>query len=690
MGIAGKLRWVRGGKVLTLALAFVALASACEPGRRRRPAPYFPPGFQQNPGPPGPVPTAPPPPAPSGQYKGLGVESIPPEILTRHAAPALKPEVSRRIQSMLDLRAPGAGMPSPDGKRLYFGWSITGTPQIFRLDGPMSFPTQLTGGEDPTQIVAVTPDGKWLVVSRDRNGEENPGLYLLSPEGGALKVIQHKPKVQTQLNYVTDDGASIYYRANDVTADSYAIYRYDIASAKAEAVFTEPGIWALADVRSGKLLLRKEVGGNMNQFYEYDPASKKLEPVIGKDEREDYTVLYGAKDELLVLTPKLGDARRLYVMKEGKLEPITPESKFDVADFSVDRTKKRILYTVNEGGFLKTFVLDAASKKPIKLPKMPEGDRVVFGATSLNGRYTAFSVDPGTSPAQAFLFDWTTKSLVAWHKPSAPEIDTSAFTRISLESYPARDGTSVPMFVRRPVGCDKRSAADGPCPVIVSFHGGPESQAMAGFSPRAQMFVDAGFIYAEPNVRGSDGYGKAWLHADDGPKRLSVITDIEDASKFIRDKWAVGGKVPKVGVYGGSYGGYSTLIAMSMFAGAYDVGVSVVGISSLTTFLENTAPYRRILRISEYGDPEKDKQALQQLSPITHIDKVKAPLMLLQGATDPRVPVGEALQFYDALKQKSVPTELIIFPDEGHGFQKRPNQVLAMGHTIRFFKEHLK
>jgi dipeptidyl aminopeptidase/acylaminoacyl peptidase len=324
------------------------------------------------------------------------------------------------------------------------------------------------------------------------------------------------------------------------------------------------------------------------------------------------------------------------------------------------------------------------------MPKLPPGDMSFNGATSPNGRYTAFAVDPGTSPQQSFVYDWEGQALVKWHAPSTPELDTAKFSRATLESYPARDGTSIPMFVRRPAGCAERTAAQGPCPVVMSFHGGPEGQSLAGFNTRAQMFVDAGFVYAEPNVRGSEGYGKTWLHADDGAKRMQIITDIEDASKFARTKWAIGGKAPKLGVYGGSYGGYSTLVAMTIFAGAYDAGVSVVGISSLLTFLENTAPYRRILRISEYGDPEKDRQALQALSPITHIDKLKAPLMLLQGATDPRVPAGEALQFHEALQKKGVPSELMIFADEGHGFRKRPNQVLAMGHTIRFFETHLK
>ena len=155
-----------------------------------------------------------------------------------------------------------------------------------------------------------------------------------------------------------------------------------------------------------------------------------------------------------------------------------------------------------------------------------------------------------------------------------------------------------------------------------------------------------------PNVRGSDGYGKTWLHADNGPKRLQVITDIEDCARFIRDRWAATAVAPRIGITGASYGGYSTLVGMTMFAGAYDAGVSVVGMSNLTTFLNNTAAYRRPLRITEYGDPAKDGDALRRLSPITYIDQVKAPLLIIQGANDPRVPVSEALQMQAALDRR--------------------------------------
>jgi dipeptidyl aminopeptidase/acylaminoacyl peptidase len=630
----------------------------------------------------------------SPAYAGLGVESVSPELLAKHAARPLPPEQSRRIQAMLDVRAPGAGMLSPDGKRLFFGWSITGTPQVFRLDRAMGFPTQLTGGEDATTLAGTSRDGRWLLVQRDRSGEENPGLYLLSPEGGPLVPIQHLPKVQTMLDLVSDDEKSIYYRANDRAPDSYALYRFDLSTREKQLVFAEPGIWSVADERreggNTILLLAKAVGSNMTEYHELDLATKKLVPLVGIGEREDYRASYGAGGELLVLTPKLGEFRRLYRFSKGKLEPITPELAHDVQDFDVDPSKKRILYTVNEGGYTRAFAIDATTKKPIALPKIFSGDHVVFGATTHDGKRTTFSVDPGTSPARSYVVDWAASGATAWHVPSTPEIDVSRFARVTLESYPARDGAKIPMFVRRPEGCSTRKPEEGPCRVVVSFHGGPEGQSVAGFSVRAQLFVDAGFVYAEPNVRGSDGYGRSWLHADDGPKRLDVLSDIEDAARHIRTQWRVGDRSPKIGVYGGSYGGYSTLAAMTIFAGAYDAGVSVVGISSLMTFLMNTAPYRRALRVSEYGDPEKDKDALERLSPIRYVDKIAAPLMLIQGATDPRVPVGEATQFYEAMTKKGLPAELILFPDEGHGMRKRPNQVLAMGHTLRFFEQHLK
>jgi dipeptidyl aminopeptidase/acylaminoacyl peptidase len=630
--------------------------------------------------------------APAAGYQGLGVASVPPEVLAKYAAPALPADASRRVQALLDVRAPGGGIVAPGGKRMFFPWSITGVNQVFRLDGPKTFPVQMTGGEDATSVLSVLPDGKTLILSRDRAGEENPGLYLQSADGGPLRTVQHIAGVQTFLDRVASDGKSFLFRSNDVTKDAYALYRWDIAAGKRELVFGEKGLWRVADeADDGRLLLEKSIGGDQEEIWEYTPSTKKLEPIAGQGLKEDHSAAYGAGGDIIIRTNAASEFRRLYVRKAGKdgaiSSPITPELKHDVSGFSIDRKKQRILYTTNEQGYTRLHGLDAKTLRPLTIPKLPTHDHAHLGATSFDGRYTSIVVDPGTAPPQAWVVDWTGPSLTAWHQPAAPEVDLATFSRAELISYPARDGTKIPAFVRRPAGC--KAGRGTPCPVIVTFHGGPEAQTMAGFSSRAQMFVDAGFIYLEPNVRGSDGFGKAWLHADDGAKRLAVLTDIEDAATFARKAYAEGGVAPKLGVFGGSYGGYSVLAAMTIYAGAYDCGVSVVGISNLKSFLANTAPYRRALRISEYGDPAKDDDALTKLSPFFHAEKLKAPLMLFQGATDPRVPVGEAIQFHDTLAARGQDVPLVIFPDEGHGAQKRPNQVLLYGHTLRFFAKHL-
>jgi dipeptidyl aminopeptidase/acylaminoacyl peptidase len=610
-------------------------------------------------------------------------------VLEKYRPKPIDPELSSRLQALMDVRAPAAGRLSPDGKALFFTWTISGIGQIWKVDGPRRFPRQLTGGEDSTWVAGITPDGHFLVVQRDRRGEENPGLYLQSPDGGPLRPIQHVRGVQTEFEGVSSDSRYVYFTSNDRKPDAYTVYRWDIAAGEKQVVLDRDGLWHVSDLRpdghEDRLLLRKETGSLTAEFWDWDPAKKALTPLLGQEEKEEYEVRYGAAPgELIVLTNKPGNFRRLYAFAGGKLTPLGDELNYDVQDFEVDHARTRILYTTNEGGYTRLHALDARTKKPLKLPSFPDADHVRFGATTPDGKLTTLSVDDGRHPPQGYVLDWRTGKTEEWHTPSTPEIDTTKFARAELTKYPARDGTAIFAFVRKPERCSAN-----PCPVVVAFHGGPEGQALPGFSVSAQAFVDAGFVFVEPNVRGSMGYGKAWLHADDGPKRLEVITDIEDASKWARVEFASGGKAPKVGIYGGSYGGYSALIGMTMFAGAYDAGVDIVGISDLRTFLRNTAPYRRILRISEYGDPDRDADALAKLSPMTYVDRVKAPLLVEAGATDPRVPAGEAVQIHDALEKKGVPCDLAIFPDEGHGAQKRENRVLMLGHAIEFLRKHL-
>ena len=630
-------------------------------------------------------------------YAGHGADSIPREKIVKYAPPPLPPDVTRRIQAMLDVRGAALGVIAPDGKRLFFTWGITGTPNVWRLDGPKGFPIQMTGGEDPTRVAGVTPDGRSLILSRDVGGQEDPGLYVQPVEGGPLTVIHHKKGTRAGYAFTTDDSRSIYFGANDIKPDSYAIYRYDLATKNRELVFDQPGLWNVSDRRGTpgalKLLLSKATGAAWREYAEYDVVTKVLTPLLGQNEKTEYQVAYASEPgEFFVLTNKLADFRRLYRWKPGgELVPVTPEVPMDVSDFDLDDARSKLYVSLNDRGYQRIKVHDARTLAELAVPVPAEAAAVNIGSLSRDGRFAVVGVDSGRAPRSSFVIDWQTGSLTEWALATSPEVDVSAFAPARLESYTARDGTTIPMFVRYPTQCAPENPAAGdPCPIIVEFHGGPEGQATPGFSGFSQIFVAAGFVFAEPNVRGSDGYGKVWLDADNGPKRLHVISDVDDAGKALRARFSRNGKAPRIAITGGSYGGYSVLMGMTMFGGTYDAGVSIVGISNLATFLQNTAPYRRALRASEYGDPEKDAEALKKLSPTTYLDRVKSPLLIIQGVDDPRVPAGEAIQIQEALEARGVASRLILLEGEGHGAARRAGQVLMIGHMLRFLEEQLK
>ncbi|MBC7421134.1 MAG: S9 family peptidase [Bdellovibrio sp.] len=637
----------------------------------------------------------------SAQYAGHGAESVSAETLKKFAPPALNPIMTNKLKKMFDISAPGMGALSPDKKTLYFTWRVTGQSHIWKIEAPQpgsakSFPTQLTSGSDAVGLSEVAPNGKFLIISKDLNGQENPGLFRLDLKTGFIDELFRKPKVQAGFSFITKDSQTIYFTANDKNPDSYSVYKMNLADKSIETVYEGQGYWTVADQKENgrHLLLCKYTGALSNECSDLDTQTKNLNPIIGQNEKENHDIAYSAREgEYLVLTNKISNFKKLYTFKDGNLKALTGEIPHDVSGFTIDDLRKRIIYNINRDGYTELKAMDAKTFKPVRIPKFPGADHVFSGKSTRDSQVTMLGIITSKSPRVSYSYNWDTKKLTQWVLPSAPEVDLSQFSVSQLMNYETRDNAKIPMFVRFPKQCApdlKKTEQVFDCPVVVHFHGGPEGQSEAGFSTMAQAFVDEGFIFVEPNVRGSDGYGKKWIEMDNGPLRENVVTDIEDASTWIKKNWKSSkGETLKVGIMGWSYGGYSTLIAMTRFAGAYEAGVALVGMSNLVSFLNNTAPYRRALRISEYGDPVKDKEALMKLSAVTYVDRVKAPLMIIQGANDPRVPVGEAIQIQDTLTKKKLGSELIIFADEGHGSAKKENQVLEIGHTIEFFKKHL-
>jgi dipeptidyl aminopeptidase/acylaminoacyl peptidase len=248
-------------------------------------------------------------------------------------------------------------------------------------------------------------------------------------------------------------------------------------------------------------------------------------------------------------------------------------------------------------------------------------------------------------------------------------------------SFKSFDGRSIPAWYYRPPGLS------GKIPVIVDVHGGPEAQARPVFNPTVQFFVASGYAVLVPNVRGSLGYGNTYLHLADVRKRLDSVKDLHAAHDWLIGS---GGADPKrIALYGASYGGYMVLAGLTQFPDDWAAGVDIVGISNFVTFLEHTSSYRRANREGVYGLLAQDRDFLESISPLNHVDQIKAPLLIFMGENDPRVPASEGRQMAAALQAKGIPVELTIFPDEGHGIVRDANRITAYTQIAAFLDKYL-
>jgi dipeptidyl aminopeptidase/acylaminoacyl peptidase len=311
--------------------------------------------------------------------------------------------------------------------------------------------------------------------------------------------------------------------------------------------------------------------------------------------------------------------------------------------------------------------------------------RLVFSPDSSR---LAFSFTRATRTSDIFVWDLTTDQVEPVTHSSHGGIRPESFVSPQLIHYPTFDSTDptgvkeIPAWFYRPADAD-----DGPAPAIVFVHGGPESQFRPYFHFFIQYVLSRGYAVLAPNVRGSTGYGKTYSHLDNVEKRMDSVADLAYAAHWLRSQPDIDGD--RLVVYGGSYGGFMVLSALCTYPDLWAAGVDIVGISNFVTFLENTGEYRRAHREAEYGSLEHDRSFLESISPMNHLDKIIAPLMVIHGANDPRVPLSEAQQLVEALSTQGTPVQLLVFDDEGHGLARLKNKLVAYPEIVDFLERHL-
>jgi dipeptidyl aminopeptidase/acylaminoacyl peptidase len=571
--------------------------------------------------------------------------------------------------------------------------------QLHRVDSPGGARHQLTFFSEPLSQVRRRPGGSDLVFAMDQGGSEFFQLYLMDPATREHRQLTPGGRVRSGGALWSRDGSRLAYASTRRDGRSNDIWVVDPAdTATARLAFAAPdGAWYgaadwSADVRSLLFLQYVSVRDSRIHLLDLDSGEARLlaGDAAAPTAHSGTTPMFDrAGRGVFFSTDADGEFLRLAWLElaSGRVHPITAGIDWDVEGFAMSDDRRRAAFLVNEGGISRLYLLDPDTRRHRRVEGLPVG---IISATefSPDGRRLAITINSSLTPSDVFGLELGRRPLdhgrlVRWTYSEVGPVDPETFVTPELIEYTSFDGLTVPAFVYRPRG-------EGPHPVIVQIHGGPESQSRPGFVSLFQMWIqELGAAVISPNVRGSTGYGKTYVALDDGMRREDSVRDIGALLDWIATQPDL--DASRVAVYGGSYGGYMVLASMIHFGDRIRAGVNSVGISNFVTFLESTEEYRRDLRRVEYGD-ERDPEMrafLEQISPTTNAHRIVSPLFVVQGQNDPRVPVTEAEQIVAAVRANDRPVWYMNALNEGHGFARRENQELMRQAVQLFFEEHL-
>ncbi len=625
----------------------------------------------------------------NGQLLLQGVPDIPASVLTR-----VQQYQNVRTATFLDW--------TEDGRGMYIRTRFNLTDQIHRVDFPGGARQQLTFFEDPVGEVARQNKGRNLALTMDKGGSEFSQVFLLDPESALASLVSDGSSRNTHIVW-DESGTRLAYHSTRRNGSSNDIWLMDIAtieSAHPVLVSPDASLWFPVDFTTDGnfMLVQQFVSAADSRIYLLDINSGERRLLAGSADfpSANRAVVLDRKNEGFYL---ISNSRRLgaelawqSLLAGSEAQFISGAIPWDVSEFALSPDGRRGAFITNEDGLSKLYLLNTRSQRYSLLGNMPPGviSRLSFNQDNLRLAMTlstsqtpsdVFVMLLGKSPEQAL-------SLQRWTKSEVGGLDTTRFVVPELIRYPTFDldhdkQREIPAFVYRPAG-------QGPFPVIVLIHGGPESQYRPDFSSTVQMWVaELGAAVIAPNVRGSLGYGMDYLSLDDGYQREDAVKDIGALLDWIASQPDF--DQGRVAVYGASYGGYMALAAAAHYASRLKAAVDVVGISNFVTFLESTQDYRRDLRRVEYGD-ERDpgmRAFLQGISPLGQVSRISLPLLVVQGQNDPRVPVTEAQQIVTALRQQGNPVWYINALNEGHGYDRKENRDIYQQAAMMFLQRYL-
>jgi dipeptidyl aminopeptidase/acylaminoacyl peptidase len=584
---------------------------------------------------------------------------------------------------------------SPDGKEVVFTTNFSGRPNLWKVSAGGGWPIQLTQSDERQYNAVFSPDGKWIVYQQDTAGNELWDLFAIPSEGGEAVNLTNTADIREESPRWSPDGRTIAlnYKPKNGTSYDIALLHWD--SRKVEKLTHESApnrSWSVvAWSPDGKTLYanRFEVSFTDADIYAVDVASRKttnLTPHQGN-------VLFFASSlspegtTLLVTSNQKGGYQNVALLDIAtkKLDWVT-DTQWDASSGDFSPNRERFTYTINADGRTDLYLGDRATHQSRKVEVPPGVNSFAASPTSFSPQSDRLLISHESSVQPG---DYWVYSLNGGH---AQQLTHSAIASLSsallpeaqIVHYKSFDGKVISALMWVPFNLKR----DGSNPALVLPHGGPTWQMSDYWNPHATALVSRGYICIAPNPRGSTGYGIAFQKANYQDLGGGDLQDEVYAAKFLEATGYVNAK--KIGITGGSYGGYMTLIALTKTPDVWAAGVEEYGIINWMTMLQHSDPLLQEYEKSLLGDPVKDRKVYEADSPITYIHQMKAPLLVLQGDNDPRVPKEEAEQVVRLLQRDGKTVAAHYYPNEGHGFEKRENQIDSIRRTIEWFDKYLK
>jgi dipeptidyl aminopeptidase/acylaminoacyl peptidase len=597
------------------------------------------------------------------------------------------PALVEEIRAMLQVRSASVSDLSPDGRTMLVSTRFGDVAQVHRVASPGGARTQLTFGREPVAGGGFVPGSDDILFSRDIGGNEQYQLWRLPAAGGRPTLVTDgKSRIESAA--WRDDGAQLAFNSNARNGRDFDLWLSDGRSPDtARLALERTGSWSphAFSPDGESVLVSWDVSALDSSLWIWAPASGSIRRLTPEAPVAAWVALDWSPDGRSVYA--IGNPGRefatLYRLdaETGAAEALTADVPWDVEQAALSPDGRTAVFSTNEDGWSALHRIDLRKGAIHTYEGLPRG--LVGGLRwAEEADVVSVTLAGPTTNGDAWTLDPRRGGMTRWTASEAGGLQLDQLVSPEVIRYPSAGGLMIPALIYRPTG-------PGPHPVVVQFHGGPEGQSRPSLSVTVQALVARGIAVVQPNVRGSTGYGRAFLAMDDGKARQGAVDDIGALLDWIAAEPSL--DEARVGVTGGSYGGFMSLAALVTYGERIKAGVDIVGIANFVTFLENTSPYRQDLRRVEYGDErDPDMRAfLTELSPVHHVDKLKSALFVAHGANDPRVPLSEAEQIAAAVRARGLPVWTFTARNEGHGFRKQPNIERFTALHVQFFLDHL-